>query len=387
MTPEPWSETLGSFLRDHAFPLWKGAGLDKRTGLTWESLDHYGRPNRHVNRRIRVQMRQVYCFARSPQIRDHEFAFRLYRQTMRRAFCPGTGHLVQWLNPDAGILTAPHDLYDLAFFLLATAALIEKGYDLTGDLAKLEAALAKLKAPCGWYENLARSTPRRQNPHMHLFEAFTALFTATGQTRFRLMAEECLDLFQRVFLTKEGLITEFFDETWQLADTVPVAIEPGHMAEWVFLIDQYERATGHRTGIDLARIFHAVLGFQDGDSLLPDQACVPHCSRRLWPQTEFLKAALTMRRRGETVPPQARPNIILAALWRHYFNTPVKGGWFDARDAAGDLLSSTMPASSFYHIVSAFDFYVSQHAGRASRPLKPPEYYPRARSELTGLSG
>ena len=387
MTSEIWPDRLRSFLHVHAFPLWRDIGVDEKTGLVWESLDHYGRPNRHVNRRIRVQMRQVFCFARSQQARDQDFAFRLYRRTMRRAFCPRTGHLVQWIGPDARILTAPHNLYDLSFFLLATAALIERGYDLAGDLARLEMALARLKAPWGWSEDLAQSTPRRQNPHMHLFEAFTALFVATGAARFQRMAEECLDLFQQVFLTKTGYVTEYFNEDWTGGDQALSCIEPGHMAEWIFLIDQFERATGQDTGIDLARLFDAVLEFQGRDNLLPDQGFMPAPTRRLWPQAEFLKAALTMQGRGLNAPYHARATTILAALWRQYFITPIQGGWFDKRGADGKLLSCEMPASSFYHIVSAFDLYLSQHGERGPQALTPPEYYHPARPALTGLSG
>jgi mannose-6-phosphate isomerase len=282
---------------------------------------------------------------------------------MDRGFDPASGNLAARLAPDTSILTAPHDFYDIAFMLLAAAALIEAEFDVRRDLEQLETELARLKAPLGWHENAARSLPRRQNPHMHMFEASTALFAATGAERFRHMAAECLGLFREVFLAGDRRVLEYFDADWVPLEGGDQAVEPGHMAEWVYLLDRYETVTGHSCGMALEPLFDAVLSRCDTSGLLPDRSePVLADSRRLWPQTELLKAAVALRRRGAELPAGAAPEAVLARMWQQYFETGVAGGWYDKRSAAGVLLSDNMPASTFYHILVAFRFYVSDGA-------------------------
>jgi mannose-6-phosphate isomerase len=43
----------------------------------------------------------------------------------------------------------------------------------------------------------------------------------------------------------------------------------------------------------------------------------------------------------------------LARLERHYLSHPVAGGWYDQFDRDGASLVATIPASSFYHVLSA----------------------------------
>lgn len=360
MCAAPGPEALETWLTAAAFPLWAGAGVDQHTGTVWEALDHSGAPLPDLERRLRVQVRQAFCFAQSKDPAHQALALRLFRFAMDRGFDPATGHLASRLTPGAEIARVAHDLYDMAFMLLAAAALISAGHDVTADLTRLEASLATLKAPRGWHEDAAHSLPRRQNPHMHLFEAMTALFEATGAPRFRQMAEECLGLFRDVFLTGDGCVFEFFDADWRPVAGPAQAIEPGHMAEWVYLIHRFEEVTGQGTGLPLEQIFAAAAARRDAGGLLPDVSD-PDCgTRRTWPQTEMLKAALVMRARGAAPAEGCAPETVLAQMWGAYFKTPVPGGWYDMRAADGALLSQNMPASTFYHIVVALRFYIAQ---------------------------
>jgi mannose-6-phosphate isomerase len=45
--------------------------------------------------------------------------------------------------------------------------------------------------------------------------------------------------------------------------------------------------------------------------------------------------------------------LALARLERHYLCHPVAGGWYDQFDRDGASLVATIPASSFYHVLSA----------------------------------
>jgi mannose/cellobiose epimerase-like protein (N-acyl-D-glucosamine 2-epimerase family) len=60
--------TLKTLMIEHSLPLWSGEGWDKATGGFVERLDREGRPDCATARRVRVQARQVYCFAKAAQI-------------------------------------------------------------------------------------------------------------------------------------------------------------------------------------------------------------------------------------------------------------------------------------------------------------------------------
>jgi len=363
-------------MTQQALPLWSQVGWDEATNTVWEALDHQGQPLRGMTRRLRVQARQAYCFASAapsaphlPELRTK--AVQLFRFVMDKGVDPETGNLGALMDPETQVTAAPHDLYDIAFMLLAAAALIRAGHDIADDLAWLEGALARLKAPRGWYESAAQAETqaagarRRQNPHMHMFECCTALYAATGAPRFLEMAEECLALFCEVFLQDTGDVYEYFTADWQPV-TEEQAVEPGHMAEWVFLLDAYEQASGKPCGVDLGALFARVWTTRDGAGAVPDGALPPAQTRRCWPQTELLKATLVLERRGMPLPEEAGSQAAMAMLWSEYLDVPVPGGWYDRRSLKGALLSDNMPASTFYHILVALDMYLAQHAAAAA---------------------
>lgn len=348
--PRLWLET-------QVYPLWSGAAIDPATGVSWEALDHAGRPLRDIDRRLRVQARQAYCFASAGRADLLDLGERQFRFAMDHGFDPATGNLVALFDRRLGILSAPHDLYDLAFMLLAASALLRRGRLRADDLPRLEAGLARLKAPHGWHETAAHALPRRQNPHMHLFEAATELYRVTRAPRHLAIADECLGLLRDVFLQADGRLVEYFG-----ADLSPLpwsrqAVEPGHMAEWVYLLNRYEWVTGRATGISLGRLFRAVRARRLASGFLPDTSQPPSRTRRLWPQLEYLRAALVMCWRGHALAPGDSPSAIMDRIRRDYLSTAVPGGWFDQRDAQGVLRSRLMPASSLYHLQLAIRAY------------------------------
>lgn len=360
---------VADWLYEKALPLWAGVGLDPSGAGAWEALDHAARPLVRRDKRLRVMPRQAFVFARASH-RSPAYlssARSLFDFAMTRGTDPGTGNLAALLAPDGTILQAPHDLYDLAFMHLAAAALTEAGVDVAADLARLDAALDRLAAPRGWHEAADRRLPRRQNPHMHLFEAATELYRVTGAPRYRAIADTCLDLFATAFLQSDGRVLEYFGPDW-----APVqhdqAIEPGHLAEWIWLLDRFETVTGQDTGIDPTPIFARMARGRDAGGLLLDRAEPASDTRRLWPQTEFLKAGLVLRARGQALPRGTEPDTVLERLFAGYLDTPVAGGWYDKRQTGGKLLSQDMPASSFYHIYVAFDAYL---AAARSAPADP----------------
>jgi mannose-6-phosphate isomerase len=278
-----------------------------------------------------------------------KLGWRLFTHTMTYGFDPDTELFAAWVSPDLQLLDQTHDLYDLAFGVLAAASLGQAGFDVAPAIARLERALDLLRAPVGWHETSTHRQPRRQNPHMHLFEAATALYALTRAPAHRAIADECLDIIATHALDPGGRLLEFFDPNWTPLSGKDQAVEPGHMAEWIYLADEYARVTGEATGLPLSQIWITVLDHRLPSGFLPD--VVGKTRRRLWPQTELLKAAVVMQRKGISLATDAHPEHIARLLWDYYMNTPVLGGWYDCfEDTTGALVSEHMPASTFYHI-------------------------------------
>lgn len=367
-TPLQAIERLGGWFRNAATPLWAKAAWDDAHGGFFEALDYRGEPVRGP-RRVRVQSRQVYAFsmiaARGWHAGAESIAARGFDYLIDHA-CPDAGDrgCVHILSDDGAVIDDKRDLYDQAFLLLACAARIE-----TAHCARAAAVAEKtvafldrdLASPHGgWVESDKGELPRRQNPHMHLFEAFMALFRATGDTIWRDKANDVADLFDRYFFTAQtNTLAEFFTE--DLGNRAPAngaIVEPGHMMEWVWLFGQYQNLTNtDRNGV-MGKLYAAAKGRADAASgFLPDAVDGPvennrGGARRLWPQTEYIKAAFTQSNAPDDDYAQDGAAIIDAAFGA-YFDQPVAGLWCDQFDAAGAPLAVDVPASILYHLFEA----------------------------------
>lgn len=358
--PKPFT-----WLVRHALPFWSQNGFDAPAWGAWEGLDHYGRPLPEMIKRTRVQARQALVFAAASAagygvFRDHARA--AFSFLAQYAYNRQTGQFHALLKREGIVADPTQDLYDLAFVLLALAKLKAAGEEaiVTEWLPRWRAALLFHEAPRGWTETPQGRLPRRQNPHMHLFEAALAYYEVSGEKDFLVIAEECLALFRTVFLEKEsGLVLEYFDTDWHPVSPAEQVVEPGHMVEWTFLLSEYERVTGRPSGVELRLLFDTALaiGLDDDKAFLLDSFTLDgratSSARRLWPQTELLKASRILEARGEVLPATFRPDAIYDRFYSAYLDTPVKGGWYDRFDTRGRLLSNYMPSSSFYHIYSA----------------------------------
>jgi mannose-6-phosphate isomerase len=75
-------------------------------------------------------------------------------------------------------------------------------------------------------------------------------------------------------------------------------------------------------------------------------------SRRLWPQTELIKAWLAQAETGADRAEEAA-EAVAAALLETYLSGPFAGGFYDSYDASGNVSIDTVPASTLYHIFVA----------------------------------
>lgn len=350
---------------EHCLPVWSGDGWDREQGGFIERLDSEGRADHAAPRRVRVQARQIYCFAKAAQIGwypdGREVALKGLDWLLAKAKSPdGRPGFVHLLDPNGATLNALRDAYDHAFVLLALATV----YQLTGD-AQVRGEIERvigfldtgLRSPHGGFaEGIPATLPRRQNPQMHMFEAMIATFDATGDLAYQSRAGDLYSLFlANLYDQQRRVLGEYFEEDWSRIQ--PVCVEPGHQAEWVWLLGGFERITGCPTGRYRSELLASALRYRDevtgclfdeGDA----DGKVRKFTRRLWPQTEIAKAWIAQAEAGEQgAADEARAALV--RLYRHYLHHPVPGGWYDQFDRDNRSLIDSIPASSFYHVICA----------------------------------
>jgi mannose-6-phosphate isomerase len=347
-----------AWLFDDALPLWWTQGFDRAHGLWHEVLRLDGAPDAQRPRRLRVQARQTAVYA---------IAGRLgwpgpWRDAVEAGVAvllgPGSGP-VHKLAPDGAVIDARVDLYDQAFvlFALAQAARALQRDELLGECEALWGTL--VPAPQGGFDEgaVAPSPPRRQNPHMHLFEAALTLAAVTGAPRWRGRADALGALFRdRLFDSGRGVLPELFDADWRaLADS---AVEPGHHYEWAWLLGEWANAGGDAlaSAQDQLVAFAETRGIAPHgapwDELTPD-GVVRAPTSRLWPNTERIKAGVCLHARTGDAGSRDMAIAGFEALFA-YLDTPVRGLWRDRRGVDGVFIEEPAPASSFYHIIVAF---------------------------------
>ncbi len=345
-------------------PLWAKQGVDRKRGGFFEQLHFDGTPDEQVLRRVRVTSRQIYAFSHASLLGWSDFrelvswgVDYLVSKVLRVDNEPGFAHL---LDADGAICDRRRDLYDHAFHILA----LSWAYRATGDAQMLTLAKDTLAfvdesmgAPNGgWQEGVPATNPRRQNPHMHMYEALLALYEASGDESFLSRAGDIGALLAERFIDSEtGLLFEFFGP--DLEPEKPASIEPGHMAEWCWLLHCHARL--HEADvIELAqKMGCAADGFgQKGKGFLLDAYTVTgdvlSKSRRLWGQTEWLKSMVVRYGNGNEQMGKQMANL-LERIRTNYLTTEVPGLWIDQFDSDGCVLSENVPASIVYHLVSA----------------------------------
>jgi mannose-6-phosphate isomerase len=356
---------LKTLMIEHSLPLWEREGWDSSRGGFVERLDSAGNADQLAPRRVRVQARQIYSYALAAQLgwypQGREIAMKGLEYLLAKAKSPdGRPGFVHLLDHDGRVLNPLRDTYDHAFILLALTTV----YELSGEVRireemdSLAAFLdSELRSPHGGFiEGIPATLPRRQNPQMHLFEAMIAAFDATHDQVYQQRAGDLFGLFvASLYDARRQALGEYFEEDWSRIE--PLVVEPGHQAEWVWLLKGFERITGCPTGRYRAQLLDSALRFGDeATGCLIDEGDVEgkvrKSTRRLWPQTEIAKAWIAQAEAGE---PGAEEQALdaLVRLHRHYLRHPVAGGWYDQFDRDGRSLVDAIPASSFYHVICA----------------------------------
>jgi len=363
------TEAWVNWFKEQALPRWSGDAINSENGASYERFLPSGEADVQANTRMRVQARQMFVFAtagargwmdadlsRSVVERLADFS------KTRGRHASGDGYL-HVLAADYSVADGKRDLYDHAFFLLSCAARYkafadEKALDDADDIVRfLDSELGQVGG--GWLEGDYDSDRRRQNPHMHMFEAFLSLYDASGNAKWLGRAGEIFTLFEtRFFDPKYGVLREYFNHDWSLLDGADGdIIEPGHMMEWVWLLRWYERCSGRDTAYYADAMYEKALA--DGlteEGLLFDEVspsgAVLKASKRCWPMTELIKASLVQAQHGY-VGAEKQATVALQRLMDAYVSTEHPGLYIDQLGEGNEILVDFSPASTLYHLIMA----------------------------------
>ena len=354
---------LKSWLQESALPMWASHGQDPGGGY-WENLHLDGSPDADSPRRVRVQARLAYVYAHAAHLGWYKDAQKAsdhaWHYLATKGLQGGTKGCAHLLNPDGSLHDGMRDTYAQAFLVLACAWRWRAFKDrqalilLEDTVAFLQSAL---RAPNGgWLEGLPPTLPRRQNAHMHLFEAFLAAYEATKDNDYLDLATSIFDLFEQYFFDhKTHIIHEYFDQDWHISPQSEEAIEPGHMFEWCWLLHWFAEHHPGKATHYAEKLFRKArqIGLNPKTGLVVNRATakgkITDGQSRLWPQAEFIKACAARMQQGHSNAGGDASRMI-DLVFEYYLGTPTAGGWHDLRGANGALRSTTMPASTFYHI-------------------------------------
>ena len=358
-----------------ALEFWHHRAVDPRGGFA-EHLDLKGVADFDHVRRVRVQARQAYVYAHaaylgwysdSKKASDVAWDFATGLGSAGGAFIPddsprGCAHLV---NGDGSMNDDTRDTYAQAFILLSGAWRF-KAFADTKALLKANETIEYLNNNLkssfgGWLEAMPipKEKTRRQNPHMHLFEAFLALYASTQKQVYLDYAHEMFSLFEKHFFhSSTGALLEFFHTDWTpFKDGGPV--EPGHMMEWSWLLQSYSDLSGVDVQKYAIPLYDSGLeyGLNSKLGLICDAVNLDGTEHsltlRTWPQTELIKASVARARRENSDLMFNAASNTIEALFKFYLSGQVKGGWDDKLSPEGGVISKVMPTSTFYHLFCA----------------------------------
>lgn len=369
----PYLDRIHNWVFNQALPYWSLKGIDYQNGGVHEALDYAGNPVDLGQKRLRVLARQIYCYAQAHMLGWDGDCDKILNHCVDTLINTGwheDGGFIHLYNLDGTVQDDRRDAYDQCFVLLGFANLwAAKKSPLAKEwgaktLAFMDSALADPENG-GFFETTEKTGTRRANPHMHFFEAMIGWYEATGEQVYLDRAAQIVDLFKSKFFDHENWrLHEIFDAAWKPLDNDVNHVEPGHHYEWVWLLLRYVKHTGDTSIKDYARKLYATaLSFghypktdavaltmhYDGSEL--------SSTGRMWCQTEGLKAALALKEHGMTVDGNLATRM-LDQIFNRYLNTPQAGGWYDAADAEGRIVSTHMPSSTFYHVLCAFAEYM-----------------------------
>jgi mannose-6-phosphate isomerase len=356
--------SLQHWLTHAALPLWASRGVDAVHGGFHELLAPEG-PLVAAPRRARVQVRQIYAFARAAGMgwqgdaerlvtRGWDYFFRHYRRT--------DGLYRTLVAADGAVLDERALLYDQAFVLLALA----ETRRFLGPVPELDTVAHSLRLEiCRRFKGSGPGFAEQgdgglllPNAHMHLLEAAQSWISVGDEAAWQELATEIVALaLDQLIDAGTGALVEQAGGSWQAPpDSLAAHVEPGHQYEWAWLLLRWRGARHAQAAAAAVRLVQAGErhGIRGGVAVmaLDEQFNLRDGTARLWAQTERLKAALAMARWTGQRDYVVTAVQTVAALSR-YLRGDAPGLWWDQVSAAGELVHEPAPASTLYHLVGA----------------------------------
>lgn len=363
------ARTSRTTIVEQILPLWSTVGTDHLVGGFSESLSPAG-PNRAIPRRLRVTARQIYAFHEASRLGWSRAAAQACGKHGYRFLVGHTsaeGFLFPIISPDGEVLDRTFQLYDQAFLLFAYAhayALLKEEDVRVRAERLLDALRSRFLNPDGGYLSSPTGRPAlHANPHMHLLESALAWWEVSSDPQWKSFADEIVLLFwQRFYDRNKGVVLEDFDSNWVLTQSEGRArVEPGHNYEWAWLLMQWELLTGGDAGEAPERMiaFAEDFGYDPERRVAVNELWSDRTMKdpqaRLWPQTERLKAWLSVAERkiGSDLERAEGHAADAARTLMRYLETQQPGLWHDTTLPDGSFEQSDAPASSLYHIICA----------------------------------
>jgi len=371
-TPAP-----GPWLHDVVTPWWREHIVDRRGGY-FEALAADGTVNTDSRRTTLTQARLTYVFShdailtgRASSLEASTHGLRFLTQRCRDNT---SGGWVRGVDVSGAVLDPVCDAYDHAFVLFALAWHFRATRD--GACKTLAASTcafmdAHLADPVhgGFVEEVGSGPKpparhRRQNPHMHLLEAYLAWHVADPAGPWLMRATAMFDLFEQRFRDPaNGTLIEFFTDDWTPASGAYGRLrEPGHHFEWTWLLVQFQQCTGRADVADhAARLWE--FGVRSGverdmpprglafDGVTADGMLVAG-TKLLWPQTELIKACTARVECSADAQARALGWAVYEQMRVHYFDaTGVR--WVNQLARDGTVSQPVAPARILYHVYLA----------------------------------
>jgi mannose-6-phosphate isomerase len=361
---ESQRDGLVEWLVRDAYPLWSQNGIDRASGGFVEALDQEGL-SLVLPRRARVHPRQVYAFAQARKLGWRRDAVGIIGDGMRyfmRHYQRADGLFLTLAAADGSARDERALLYDQAFVLLGYAAAamqLEAIPEWEHRALELRDLIeAHFHVEDGAYRAELGAAGYESNPHMHLLEAYMAWAEIGRDPEWIARVQRLVELAVTRFIGKtSGAIDEFYLPPMQPTPRASgSSIEPGHQFEWAWLLLRCERWLGPRWRESALRLIAVGEGFgvHEGFAVnaLRADLSIHDAHARLWPQCERLKAALLAAALTDESHYWATARAAADSL-RPYLDTRTPGLWFDVRMSNAEFKGEVVPASTFYHLVSA----------------------------------
>jgi mannose-6-phosphate isomerase len=320
-------------------------------------------------RRGLVAGRQLFFFSHAYRLmRDPVYEDRarcLFADLVNHFWDKTNGGWYFSLDDDNTPHDATKDLYHHAFIMLGLAhyLAIFADKDALDWLCKTnELVFRHFSLPGGWF---APSTTRdwaslgrnlEQNPHMHLLEAYLSSYNATRDDSFLKCSTQIMSIYTELLRTPDGSkVLEHLDENGQPSGEEGNLMQPGHLYEWYWLVNEYADIAGlpaYRATCTPIMAWADRWGVDPGAGGIYDMVDtggnVVSNRKRIWPVTECIKALATLARTGRGEQTYKTLAHWIKFIGEKYCTTD--GTWHEYLNQSLKPDCDYMPMSTPYHV-------------------------------------